>query len=268
MSKQHNIRWRRSDYSKLSHTIRKFNKKAFGVQVGRPDLQDVAPDLLDYQTVKAEIKTRADFNRMINKYNRYLKEGAEELVKSERGAKASKWDVEEFNIAQRVENMKRAKRKKKIEQIEVTQAGKGTGKTRAEMGSIKENAVKSSKKNYKKMSQMEWEEAKKLFDAKLHSSYDEESKQKMKRNYILGLIREGYSDDLIKIVSTIDLDKFVEVVDTDVYASFDFIYDPLELKAKEEQLAELWTQHEQEESNIDTYEIKEQVYNEIFNPKE
>lgn len=267
MSKQHKIRWGRSDYSKLSHLVRKVNQKTFGLEVKRPDLAGHIPEQLDYQELKSTIKTRSDFNRVMKKYNRFLQEGSEELVKSSRGAVASKWEVHEFEIAQRVENMRRAKRKKYLEGQQVTIANKPTGVTRAEMGKIKENEVKESKKKFNNMSQREWEVAFKLFDKKLNSSYVLEKKQLMIRNYMKGLVREGYSDELLEMLNTIPLDKFVDLVDTDETATFDFIYDPIELRARQEQLLDLWREHSTGENinNINIYNLKEETYNEIFN---
>lgn len=243
MPRQYNIRWRRSDTSKLSHTIRKFNKKVFALEVGRPDLQGHIPQMLDYQEEKAKIKTRADLNKFIKKHERFLREGAEEIVKSEYGAVASKWEVKEFNLAQRGENIRRAKKRKKLEEKDVTIAGKTTGNKRAEMGKIKENEVKPSRKKFNKMTQKDWEKAFALFEKKLHSSYFEGKQRDMISNYIKGLIREGYSDDLLNMMNTIPLDKFEEIIDTDETATFDFIYDPIELKAKEDILLSLWEQH-------------------------
>lgn len=268
MAKQHNIRWRKSDYSKLSHTIRKFNKKAFTLEVTRPDLSGNIPDLLDYKTVKSGIKTRADLNRFIKKHERFLREGAEELHKSTRGAVMTQWEKHEFEIAQNVENMRRAKRKKRIDKMKVTQGGKDTGVTRAEMGSIKENEVKPSKKNVDNMSQKEWDAARKLFDKKLRSDYNEEKTRAMKSNYILGLIRAGYSQEIIDLVSRVPLETFLDIVDTDVYAEFDFIYDPQELKDKEELLNETWKDYATEkDSNVDLHEIKQKSYEELWGVK-
>ena len=264
MSKQNNIRWRKSDYSRISHTVRKFNKKVLKLQVTHPDLAEHIPDMIDYKSIKQDIKTRADLNRILNKYNRFLREGAEEIVTSKRGAKNTKWLVKEREIYERVDNMRKAKRRKQLEEREITQGGKKTGIKRAEMGSIKENEVKQSKKKYENMSQSDFIENFRLLESKMRSGYNDEKKKNMKENYILGLIREGYSDELIDIVSKVPIDTFADVVDTDVLADFDFIYDPLEREAKEAQLISLWKRYStDEEENVNTHNIKSRVYNEM-----
>jgi hypothetical protein len=186
------------------------------------------------------IETRADFNRLVKSVQRFQKRGAEKPVTSSRGAKATQWEVDEFKHKQRVENARRTRERKKIEQQEVKSRGKSTGVKRAEMGSIKENSLKPSKKNFNNLSQKEWELAKRNIDNMLNANYRDEKKLKMKENYIKGLITAGYPDSVIELVRNIDIDKFVETVATDQEATFDFIYDPLELQAKSEALKETW----------------------------
>jgi hypothetical protein len=101
----------------------------------------------------------------------------------------------------------------------------------------------------------------------MHSTYNDDQQQKMIENYVKGLIAEGYSDELLNLMNKIPVDKFREIVDTDETASFDFIYDPLELKIKQDSLIELWEQHADEtiDNNIDFGLITEEVKNEYAN---
>lgn len=251
MSRQYNIRWGRSDYARLSHLVRKVNQKVFEIEVKRPDIAGFQPKMLDYQDIKAEIKTRQDLNKFLNKYNRYLREGVEEVESSTRGAKATAWEVNEFNIAQRAENVRRANTRKRLGQMDVKIAGVSTGVKRAEMGSIKEASSKPSKKKFKNMSQKEWELAFDSLERKMRSTYDDERKRKMKENYIKGLESAGYSEATINLVKMQDLDKFVDTVDIDENATFDFIYDPVELAVKEERIQMAWSAEELRQSYID-----------------
>ena len=267
MPKQYNIRWGRSDYSKLSHLVRKVNKKVFEIEVKRPDIADYQPDMIDYQDLKSQIRTRQDFQNIVNRYERYLREGSEEVRTSERGAKASEWAVKEFEIAQRAENVRRANTRKKLGEQEVTIAGKATGVKRAEMGSTKENATRPSKKKFDNQSQREWDLASKLFERKMLSSYSDDRQKQMIENYVKGLIAEGYSDELQQLMNKIPLDKFLEVIDTDETATFSFIYDPLELKGKEELLIETWQKYADEsvDNKLDFSLIADEVLMEYEN---
>lgn len=267
MSKQYNIRWGRSDYSKLSHLVRKVNKKVFEIEVKRPDIAGYQPAMLDYQSAKAEIKTRRDFNNFIHKYERYLRDGVEEVVKTERGGRLTKFDVNEIKIYDLVENAKKARTRERLGEKDVTIANKKVGFKRKESGTIKENEVKSRTHKVKNMSQDDITHLLRLIDRKMYSSYDIEKKQKMISNYVKGLIAEGYSDELQQMLNKIPLEKFLEIVDTDETATFDFIYDPIELKIKEEYLLDLWKKHVDEnvDNKIDFSGLVDEVKNEYAN---
>lgn len=267
MSKQNNIRWRRSDTSKLVHLIKKTNKKIFEINVKRPDIAEFQPAMLDYNEAKALIKTRRDYNNFVKKYKRYLRNGMEEVVKSERGAVATKWERNEFYIYQRAENNRRKKALQKIGENSVTIGGKDTGVKRAEMKSVRQNAFKSSKKTFEKSSQNEWRNAFKLFEAKMFSSYSEKEMHKHMRNYIKGLIAEGYPDELIKLIEQIPVEVFQQVFHMDEVATYDFIYDPLELQVKAEQLMELWQQYidENTHNRFDYDAINNEIQSEYQN---
>ena len=264
MSRQNNIRWTRSDYSKLSHMVRKVNKKVFEQQVKRPDIADFQPEMLNYQEIKKSIKTRHDLKMVMNKYNRYLKEGAEEVIKTDAGGVLTKWQRKEIQIFDRTENAKRTRKAKKLGEREVTVGGKGTGQTRSQMGNIKENDIKKRKHDINKMNQDDINAIFRLMDKKMRSSYEEERKKLMIENYVKGLISEGYSDELIKLLNKIDVDVFLEIIDTDELATFDFIYDPLELKAKETKLIELWKEHLNNsiDNKINYSSIRQDILNE------
>lgn len=267
MSRQYNIRWGRSDYSKLSHLIRKVNKKRFEIEVKRPDISEYQPDYLDYDELKASIKTRRDFKNVINKYNRYLKDGVEEITKSDRGAVATKYAVNEFKIYQRAENARRRAEKKRLGDEPVTIAGVEQSSKRSQMGTTWEQSFKDSKKKFDNMGREEWEEAFKNFERKMYSSYRDEVKFNMIRNYVKGLVAEGYPDELINMMNHIDPSKFIKVFHTDEITTISFIYDPMELRAKADLLTEYWSRYVDENVNngIDYYDINEEVKDEYAN---
>ena len=186
------------------------------------------------------IHTRADFNRTINSLKRFSKKGAETPVKASRGAKSSKWEVGEFKRKVAIDNARRTRERKKLLEKEVTTRGKKTGETRARMGTIKENSLKPRKRNFKNMSQKEWDLAKKNIDQALDPLNSEFRKHNMRLNYVKGLQDSGYSDDIVSMVLEMDIDDFIEITQTDEEASFDFIYDPIEQKMKEEALFDTW----------------------------
>ena len=241
MRKQYNIRLRESDRDEAKRIIKNYNAKIKRVLKKSPELEPYLPDQIKAKDFLLDVKTRNEFNRKLSSMQNFSsKRGSEKLVTSSRGAKAIQWEIDEFKNKQRIENIKRAHERKKIENTEVKTRGKKTGVKRAEMGGIKENALKPSRKKFDNVSQKEWDIAKKNIDSLLDNEKRVEKKEIMRANYIKGLIIEGFPESLIDLIKTVDIDVFVTTTQTDLEATFDFIYDPLEMQNKANTLMEVW----------------------------
>lgn len=229
MAKQRGIRWRQSDHDLLQRSINNFNAKVRRIKKKSPDMEAFLPQTVKRKDVYETIETRADFNRMINSLQRFSKRGAEEAYISKRGAKMTRWEKREFSIKQRVVNQRRERERKRIEGKEVKVGGKGTGSTRAEMGSIKQNELKPSRKRPENLSQKEWDLARQNIDRALNKTAVSEKMDIMRENYIKGLREAGILDadpqieDLIRGISAQD---FYDNVETDETATFQFYKDP------------------------------------------
>lgn len=238
--RQSKIRWRESDLNTLQRAINNFNAKLYRTNKKNPDMAQYMPSRVKKSDVIKSIGTRADFNRTINSLKRFSAKGAETVVSSKRGAKATQWEKREFQLRKQRVNRARSIERKKVEQEDVLSRGKSTGSKRAEMGTIKENELKPIKLNFENLSQKEWELKKTAIDRALDEGFQEFRKYNMKQNYIKGLENAGFSVDLIDVVRKTDIDTFVRMVRTDTEAQFDFIYDPIAHKDKEDVLMELW----------------------------
>lgn len=237
------IRWRDSDTAELQRVINNFNAKLYRLKKNNPELSDYLPDRVKKSDVIKSIETRADFNRVLNSYKRFSKRGAEAPVKSSRGAKSTEWEVSEFNKKQAIENARRTRELKKLNEQEVKIAGKGTGVKRAEMGSVKENALKPSRKNFNNLSRKEWKLAITIFDKMLDASYREERLILMRENYLKGLTEQGFLDDspeLEEYIRGLDIQKFHDTVQTDDAGTFLFYKDPIAYEARREALLNTW----------------------------
>lgn len=243
MAKQPNIRWRKSDVREVERVIANFNAKLYRTRKKHPEAAEYLPPRLKKTEVIASIETRADFHRILDSYKRFSDRGSEAPFTSDRGLKTTQWAVDEFKRNQDEENKRRKKRRKELGEKPVTQGGKPTGAKRKEMGHIKENAVRESKKNPSNMSNEEFKKASQLMEKKMRQSYNAEQARQMQINYIRGLMREGYSEELINYMMTIPTDKFMEIIDLDESATFDFIYDPIQLKVKQDTLWDTWEEH-------------------------
>lgn len=243
MSRKSKIRWRDSDTKELQRIINNYNAKLYRITKNNPEMVDYLPPRMTKTDAIKAIETRADFQRLTKSLQRFSQRGAEKPVVSSRGAKATQWEVDEFKLKQQIENARRTRERKAIEDKEVKIAGKGTGKTRAEMGSIKANELKPSRKNFQNMSQKEWELASKNMDNLLNATHREEKKLQMRENYLKGLTENGFLDDnpeLEKYIRGIDIDTFYETVQTDETATFFFYKDPIAYKARLDTLIETW----------------------------
>ena len=262
MSRKSKIRWRDSDLQELQRLIKNYNAKLYRIQKNSPELMEYMPQKMRKADAIKNIETRADFKRLSGQLQRFTQRGAEKPFESSRGLKTTEWAVDEFKRLQRAENARRSRRRKELEESEVKRGGQPTGIKRKEMGSIKENAVKPSRKNPANMSRDEFNKAAQLFEKRMRSSFNDEQKRRMQENYIRGLIHEGYSEELAKYLTTIPVETFMKIIDTDETASFDFIYDPIQLKVKEDTLWDVWEEHGTGENVLGTT-LEDILYSEV-----
>ena len=75
------------------------------------------------------------------------------------------------------------------------------------------------------------------------------------RNYVKGLIREGYPDDIIELIKRVDPDTFAKVVDLDETATIAFIYDPQLPAERAEILRNLWSEYAGEKP-VNSFDIE------------
>lgn len=92
------IRWKRSDYMKLSHAVREFNKIINELEV---EDDSYLPDLKNYKEVKDHITSRKELNRVINALRRANESNLEQTHILESGEVISKWEFKEINKAKK-----------------------------------------------------------------------------------------------------------------------------------------------------------------------
>lgn len=240
MSKKSKIRWRESDLAELQRVIRNFNAKLTRLEKKGADM-NIMPERLSKKDAMGKIETRADFKRYTKSAQRFSQRGAEAAVKTKRGAVDTQWAFDEAKRAYRREQARKKKELAKLKEQEVTSRGKGTGVKRAEMGSVKENELKPSKKNIQNMSQREWEKFKERMEKAMYDKDSEAKKAKMKANYLKAMINAGISEEIQELVRAMPLDEFVNTVINDQEGSFDFVYSPEDLAALNESLFESWS---------------------------
>lgn len=239
--KQPNIRWRNRDEEEAKRAIKNFNAKIYRQRkkLSGDDLIAL-PDTIKFSDFKSNIGTRSDYNRSLQNIKSFSNRGAEKIVKGAKGVKTTQWDIDVTTRANEERNKKRAKKQKELAKKNVKSQGKDTGNKRSEMGKIKEVALKPVNLDVNKKTPEEWEKAKKSIERELNTKKQNEALQQMKENYIKGLKTNGYDEELIELVESVDNDIFIDTVVNDTEASFDFIYDPLQREIKSEALKNAW----------------------------
>lgn len=108
------IRWRKNDLVKLSNYIRKFNASITKLSKKQPELldSDILPSKLNVKEVKEKIYSRADYNRVIKRIDRWFKPGARDLTVNAVGQKITKWLSKEIQYAKQRVAKNREKRLK------------------------------------------------------------------------------------------------------------------------------------------------------------
>lgn len=101
MSKQYGIKWKHGDYVKLGRAVANFNKKRNDLYAKEKALY--LPDVIDYNNLKNNIKSRNELNRQITALKQFLKEGQENPVILEGGEQLTKWEKKELDkMAKRI----------------------------------------------------------------------------------------------------------------------------------------------------------------------
>lgn len=95
MSRQYNIKWKHGDYIRLGKAVSQFNKTRNELYKNEKSLY--LPDIIDYNTLKSNIKTRNELNRQITSLKRFMNEKEQKPVKLASGETITKWEKKELD---------------------------------------------------------------------------------------------------------------------------------------------------------------------------
>lgn len=123
------IRWKKSDYLTLGRAVSDFNKKINKIKNEENKLY--LPELKNYESLRDNIKTRKELERVINSLKKFKKEGAEKLVEFVSGETMTEWEKENLIQQQRIAERSL---KKTVKELETPSTASGYSK--AQMGSI------------------------------------------------------------------------------------------------------------------------------------
>ena len=93
------IRWKRSDYMRLSHAVRKFNKTI--TELSDNEELKYLPDMKEYSELRDHITSRKELNRIINSLRRADVNNLVQTHVLDSGEEISQWEFREITKARR-----------------------------------------------------------------------------------------------------------------------------------------------------------------------
>lgn len=239
MARKPNIRWRESDLTELRKSVDRFNKKIdYWSKKGHPAL----PDKIKLSDLKGPtgIKTRADYNREMNRMARFSRRGAEEVIITKQGVPITKYEKREYSMALRERNRKAKLEKERQQSMPVTYEGQPGPLTRSEMGRNADKLTDPMKSRLDKA--ISRDELKRHIDSALKQSRDsylDYKNQVLKANYFKAMREQLNHGDYMRIRKAVDKltpQQLADVIMSTPDSEIPFIYSPTEYDIKVAQL--------------------------------
>lgn len=142
---QGQIRWKRGDYIKLGQAVAHFNKVKNEVVKLDNTIEKFLPDTQEYSTLKNQIKTRSELNRVINSLRSFSKENSN-LIELEGGQLITQW---EYGNLQSLRRQATKYLNKQIQGLNTVEPGQQY--SRAQMGSQELRTLEAQLKNLEKL---------------------------------------------------------------------------------------------------------------------
>ena len=159
MAKQYMIKWRQQDYMKLGKVVAQFNRKIREIQTEENKMY--LPALENYEWRRDNIKTRQEFNRVINMLKRFSQDGAEKIIESNTGEKITKWEYQlvQRGIKQGIKTLTEELKKYDEQRIIMPYKSQEERNKRAELKNLgKFNSLKGYEFNSLKRRALRWNE--------------------------------------------------------------------------------------------------------------
>lgn len=241
MSRGSNIKWRRKDRTLLSNTVRQFNSKLTRTLKKHPEFESFLPDRINVNDIKSGIKTRADFNREIKSYRRFLKRGAEMPIVSASGIKTTKWEKKEvgYKVAQINRNRTRERKRANVSTY------------KGNMGTIQANSLNPKQYDINTINPSRWKEFVRGVDKQIMSNYFGEKNKLYKENYIKALNNIFSPNDaniIVEAMQDISADDFINLYYADPVLELEFIYDPKDVEIKRDAIIDRLIEYREEKS--------------------
>ena len=226
MAKSNKIRWRSVDQGRVSRIAQRFNAKITRVIKKHPEWADIMPNRVNAKELSERLKngTRRQFDREMNRLERFLRKGAEMPYTTKSGVATTVWQKKEIDNTFRAINAKRRAERKKLD----PSIFKGN------LHSIQENNLLQRKNTVQEISPEYWKEFVRNLDYQLEQEYKDKS-----NIYKMNLLKAisnilGEKSELYNLVSQVAPERIKRFADTSSLISISFLYEPLEPEDIEE----------------------------------
>lgn len=220
MPKRYNIKWSKSDQTRLSRAVQKFNAKLTRLGKQNPSLKPYLPERINVKEAKNKISTRNDYNNLLKSIDRFFRKGAAEAVETKGGVKTTKYELNELRIRTRAIN---TKRRNELRRAEIS-------KYKGNQSVVDANNLRPKVFRPDNMDKRSWDKFVKSTEKQFRDNYYDEKYELYKQNYIKGLMNEfgEKGKSLINLVEQIPPDEFIDLYYNDPVLDITFIYDPIE----------------------------------------
>lgn len=223
------IKWRVSDAETIRNLAKAFNRKVRAVKRENPHLAEYQPSEISYKEMIKELKNsdRADFNRTVSKYSRYLRDGAELPYTTQQGVNITLWEKREIDNTFRAINARNKAAREKAERL----ASPFTGT----MYTLEDVRIMPRKNTIQEITPRHWDEFVRDLERSAKHSTQGYRENLYKQNFLRAIENNlGRDSKLYSIIKSISADKLTEFYYTDPVISINFTYDPREVQEIEE----------------------------------
>lgn len=225
MSRRNNINWRHDDLEEINTAVTGFNTKIADILVSNPDAYKYLPPLTSVEEVKAGVVTRADLKKKLASLSRFMREGAENPVTSNKGLTTTRWEREEAKTyAAQISRM----RKKRLREYSDV----------VNLHAIRDLGLTQIKSKWDTIYPGNWPGYFKSLQKQTLSGFEAERDAQYKKNYLRALANVAGSDasPLIDKIKNIDDHTFVGMFYASDILSVDFLYEPSDIDGKIEEI--------------------------------
>lgn len=244
------IRWRDQDKKELQRTVKNFNAK---IRYWEKKGVEGLPDTVKMGDLTELITTRQDFNRELNRLERFSRRGAEQTVTLDSGLTLTKWERQELGRSKAIINRKRKRIQDELAKMEATYMGQPLGLKRGEMGSARMNAYNPRVFNVDNLrNRAELRKLNLMLAQERSSAWFDQRTENLKYNYIKGLynIFGQAAMPLMDHIEQIHTFDFYRTFIREQWATIDFMYGYDDFHMKMEILLEVWDYPKDEREDL------------------